>query len=161
MKTLAPAAALLVLLSSCSRAPSTSETSSVIDADAPRWPNPRLIPICFVNRNAVDQEIYIDLLNTAVREFGRAGVGFQKWRDCSEEDFRKADQDSLAQQAMDIDEVVRQAVAEHSLNPQNIEAAIRQALLPRLFELMGLDKAREAIDHVIQVTRVGLARGGQ
>ena len=52
-------------------------------------------------------------------------------------------------------------MAEHSLNPQNIEAAIRQALLPRLFELMGLDKAREAIDHVIQVTRVGLARGGQ
>lgn len=78
-----------------------------------------------------------------------------------EEDYQRADLDSLARQATDIDEVVRQAVAEHSLNPQNIEAAIRQALLPRLFELMGLDKAREAIDRVIQVTRVGLARGGQ
>lgn len=77
-----------------------------------------------------------------------------------EADFQKADQDSLVRQATDIDEVVRQAVAEHSLNPQNIEAAIRQALLPRLFEVMGLDRAREAIDRVIQVTRVGLARGG-
>lgn len=78
-----------------------------------------------------------------------------------EEGFQAADQAELVQQARDIDEVVRQAVAEHSLSPQNIESAIRQALLPRLFGLMGLDKAREAIDQVMQVTRVGLARGGQ
>lgn len=76
-----------------------------------------------------------------------------------EEAFRKADPDALIRQARDIDEVVRQAVAEHSLNPQNVEAAIRKALLPSLFGLMGLDKAKATVDEVIQVTRVGLARG--
>jgi type I restriction enzyme R subunit len=55
--------------------------------------------------------------------------------------------------------VVNQAVAENSLNPQNIEASIRKALLPKLFSLMGLDKAKEVIEQVIQVTRVDLSRG--
>lgn len=66
---------------------------------------------------------------------------------------------NLIQQAFSIEEVVNQAVAENSLNPQNIEASIRKALLPKLFSLMGLDKAKEAIEQVIQVTRVGLSRG--
>ncbi|MFT4099815.1 MAG: HsdR family type I site-specific deoxyribonuclease [Burkholderiaceae bacterium] len=74
--------------------------------------------------------------------------------------FAQTDQAAWVEQAQEIDAVVQQAVAEHSLNPQNIEAAIRKALLPKLFGLMGLDKAKEAIDQVIQVTRVGLARGG-
>lgn len=74
--------------------------------------------------------------------------------------FAQTDQATWVGQAKEIDAVVQQAVAEHSLNPQNIEAAIRKALLPKLFGLMGLDKAKEAIDQVIQVTRVGLARGG-
>ncbi len=77
-----------------------------------------------------------------------------------DEAFAQADQAVWVGQANEIDAVVQQAVAEHSLNPQNIEAAIRKALLPKLFGLMGLDKAKEAIDQVIQVTRVGLARGG-
>lgn len=58
-----------------------------------------------------------------------------------------------------IDETVRSAVAEHSISPQNIEAAIRQALLPHLFERIGLDDAKHVIDRVIQITRVGLSRG--
>lgn len=77
-----------------------------------------------------------------------------------EDAFAETDQAAWVEQAKEIDAVVRQAVAEHSLNPQNIEAAIRKALLPALFGLMGLDKAKEAIDQVIQVTRVGLVRGG-
>ncbi|ALU87263.1 type I site-specific deoxyribonuclease [Herbaspirillum rubrisubalbicans M1] len=76
-----------------------------------------------------------------------------------EDAFAQTDQAAWVGQAKEIDAVVRQAVAEHSLNPQNIEAAIRKALLPALFGLMGLDKAKEAIDQIIQVTRVGLARG--
>lgn len=71
--------------------------------------------------------------------------------------------DAAAQPYVDaafaIDAAVRDAVAENSLNPQNIEAAIRKALLPRLFELMGLDKAREVIEQVIHITRIGLSRG--
>lgn len=76
-----------------------------------------------------------------------------------EADFAAADQGGLVQEAQTIDTVVRNAVAEHSLNPQNIEAAIRQTLLPRLFALMGLDRAKSAIDQIIQVTRLGLSRG--
>ena len=37
--------------------------------------------------------------------------------------------------------------------------AIRQALLPHLFERIGLDDAKEVIERVIQITRVGLSRG--
>jgi len=78
-----------------------------------------------------------------------------------EEAFEQADHAALIQQAREIDDIVQRAVAEHSLSPQDIEAAIRKALLPRLFGVMGLDKAKEAIDQVIQVTRVGLSRGGK
>lgn len=76
-----------------------------------------------------------------------------------EDGFKALNPDILVKEAETIDAVVRQAVAEHSLNPQNIEAAIRKALLPKLFSLMGLDKAKEVIDQVIQVMRVGVAKG--
>ncbi len=76
-----------------------------------------------------------------------------------EPDYATADSSRLVSEAFGIDEVVRKAVAEHSLNPQNIEATIRQALLPRLFAVMGLDRAKHAIERVIQVTRIGLGRG--
>ncbi|WP_079434486.1 type I restriction endonuclease subunit R [Zoogloea sp. LCSB751] len=76
-----------------------------------------------------------------------------------EDSFKALNPGSLVKEAEGIDDVVKQAVAENSLNPQNIEAAIRKALLPKLFSLMGLDKAKEVIDQVIQVMRIGLARG--
>lgn len=62
--------------------------------------------------------------------------------------------------AIDIEIAVKNAVAEHSLNPQNIEAAIRKALLPRLFSFTGLDKAKAITERVVDVTRIGIARGG-
>lgn len=70
----------------------------------------------------------------------------------------KDQQQKLVDEALAIDETVKTAVAENSLNPQNIEAAIRKGLLPRLFVLFGLEKAKEVIEHVIQITRVGLSR---
>jgi type I restriction enzyme, R subunit len=63
------------------------------------------------------------------------------------------------EEAYAIDGAVRNAVAENSLNPQNIEAAIRKTLLPRLFNVMGLEKAKEVIELVIHITRIGLSRG--
>ena len=63
------------------------------------------------------------------------------------------------QAAHDMDKTVRDAVAENSLNPQNIEAAIRQALLPKLFALLGLENAKAVVEQVIQITRIGLSRG--
>lgn len=73
----------------------------------------------------------------------------------------KDQQQKLVDEALAIDVTVKTAVAENSLNPQNIEAAIRKGLLPRLFALFGLDKAKEVIEHVIQITRVGLSRERQ
>ncbi len=69
------------------------------------------------------------------------------------------DPQDLADEALVIDRVIDQAVAEQSLNPQGIEAEIRKGLLPRLFKLFGMDKTKEVIDSVIQITRVGLSRG--
>lgn len=67
-------------------------------------------------------------------------------------------ENTLIEHAFSIDELVNDAVAENSLNPQGIEAAIRKALLPKLFGVTGLDKAKEIIEEVIQVMRVGLSR---
>ena len=66
--------------------------------------------------------------------------------------------DTLIEQALTIDELVNNAVAENSLNPQSIEVAIKKALLPKLFGVTGLDKAKEIIEEVIRVMRVGLSR---
>lgn len=78
--------------------------------------------------------------------------------DDSPAELDKDQQQKLVDEALAIDETVKTAVAENSLNPQNIESAIRKGLLPRLFQLFGLDKAKEVIEHVIQITRVGLSR---
>ena len=62
-------------------------------------------------------------------------------------------------EARAIDGCVKTADAENSLNPQNIEAAIRKALLPRLFTQLGLEAAKAVIDQVVHITRLGLGRG--
>jgi len=67
--------------------------------------------------------------------------------------------DNYVGAARDIEMAVQIAVAENSLNPQNIEAAIRKALLPMLFTLIGLDAAKLVIDKIVMVTRIGLTRG--
>ncbi|OOG51664.1 HsdR family type I site-specific deoxyribonuclease [Polaromonas sp. C04] len=69
-----------------------------------------------------------------------------------------AARDTLVAQTTAIDGMVRNAVAENSLNPQNIEAAIRKGVLPMLFASLGLDDAKAVVEQVIQITRVGLSR---
>ncbi|MEO8297352.1 MAG: HsdR family type I site-specific deoxyribonuclease [Burkholderiales bacterium] len=64
----------------------------------------------------------------------------------------------LVQQSLAIDTMVKDAVAENSLNPQNIEAAIRKGLLPLLFGSLGLDNAKQVVEQVIQITRIGLSK---
>jgi type I restriction enzyme R subunit len=75
-----------------------------------------------------------------------------------EREFSVADQGRLVEEAHTIDAVVRDAVTVYSLNPQDIEAAIRRTLLPRLFPLLGMDRALQAIKLVIQVMHIGLGR---
>ena len=68
------------------------------------------------------------------------------------------DKQNFIDAAISIEKDVQIAVAENSLNPQNIEAAIRKTLLPKLFDLIGLDAAKEAIEQIVAVTRIGLSR---
>ncbi len=65
----------------------------------------------------------------------------------------------LSELATNIDTVVTNAVAENSLSPQNIETAVRKNLLPLLFKRFGLDRAKSIIDKIVEVTKLGLARG--
>ncbi len=58
--------------------------------------------------------------------------------------------------AMEIDDVVNRAIAENSINPQNIEAEIQKSLLPRLFKALGgLDLGKAVLTHIIQIVRHG------
>ena len=69
-----------------------------------------------------------------------------------------AEVQALTDLALSTDQVVDHSVAAHSLNPQSIEASITKALLPAFFKPMGMDKAKEAIEKIIHITRVGLTR---
>ncbi len=79
--------------------------------------------------------------------------------------FESADQqiqDKWIQLAFDVDALVEKSVAEHSINPQNIEAEIRKKLLPMMFSESksngyGMDQAKAIVEYVVQITRVGLA----
>ncbi len=58
--------------------------------------------------------------------------------------------------SLEIDTTVGRAIAEHSLNPQNIETETRKSLLPTLFKTMGgLEPAKEMIEYIIQIVRHG------
>lgn len=74
------------------------------------------------------------------------------------DEMNETENKSYADLALEVDEIVRNAIAENSLSPLNIESAVRKALLPKLFERVGLDQAKAAIDQIIQIVRVGLSR---
>ncbi len=57
-----------------------------------------------------------------------------------------------------MDAIVDAAIGENSLNPHDIDAAIRRGILPLLFFAVGLDRARQVADHVVHMTRAGLGR---
>jgi len=70
-------------------------------------------------------------------------------------------QDKWVKVAFEIDQAVETSVAEHSINPQNIEADIRKKLLPRMFQECkaiggGMDQAKKIVEMIVQITRVGL-----
>jgi type I restriction enzyme R subunit len=60
-----------------------------------------------------------------------------------------------------VDDIITNAIAEHSINPQNIEAEIRKNLLPLVFAECkkvgsGMDQAKAMIERIVQVVREGL-----
>lgn len=71
-------------------------------------------------------------------------------------------QDTWVKLAFSLEELVTASVAEHSINPQNIEADIRKKLLPLMFKECkaigaGMDQAKTIVEWVVQITRVGLS----
>ncbi|MBD1389257.1 type I restriction endonuclease subunit R [Neiella sp. HB171785] len=65
-------------------------------------------------------------------------------------------EDEMFAYAQQIETIVTAAVAEFSINPQEIENHIRRQLLPVLFKAVGMDKAKEIIGDTIQITRLGV-----
>lgn len=62
-----------------------------------------------------------------------------------------------------VDEIITNAIAEHSINPQNIEAEIRKKLLPLVFAECkkvgsGIDQAKAMVGRIVQVVREGIDR---
>lgn len=72
-------------------------------------------------------------------------------------DENRPAEDECFTSALLIDEIVTAAVAEFSINPQEIENQIRRKLLPVLFKSIGMDKAKVVIADIIQITRLGVA----
>src|SRR3546814_5063659 len=64
------------------------------------------------------------------------------------------EQEEFIRAVLDMETSVESAIAENSLNPANIEAAIRNALLPRLFGLTGLDKAKVITESIGELTHI-------
>ncbi len=69
------------------------------------------------------------------------------------------DDEKLIKHAHSIDEAVKTAVAEYSINPAEIENAISMKLLPMLFTDLGIENAERLIQEVLQITRLVLSRG--
>ena len=78
--------------------------------------------------------------------------------DATIETMAEGEREQLIDLALEIEAVVRDAVAENSLSPQGIEAAIRKNLLPKLFERMGLDHAKAVVEQIVQISRIERSR---
>ncbi|HAX4920246.1 TPA: type I restriction endonuclease subunit R [Escherichia coli] len=65
--------------------------------------------------------------------------------------------------AFEVDTIIVKAVAENSLNPQDIEKAVKTSLLPRLFTACreigaGMNQVNRIVETIIQILRVGLMK---
>lgn len=62
-----------------------------------------------------------------------------------------------------MDGIIVKAVAENSLNPQDIEKAVKTNLLPKLFAACreigaGMNRVNRIVETIIQILRVGLMK---
>ncbi|MET0106067.1 MAG: type I restriction endonuclease subunit R [Sedimenticola sp.] len=94
----------------------------------------------------------------ALRDNPHAGAYFGAFQTAMNDDFPSdsAAREEFVRLAQDIDGVVTDLVGEHSVNPDNLEAAIRKALLPKLFKRIGMDRAKTVLDSVMQTVRIGV-----
>lgn len=72
-------------------------------------------------------------------------------------------QDKWTKLAFEVDTIIVKAVAENSLNPQDIEKAVKTNLLPKLFAACreigaGMNQVNRIVETIIQILRVGLMK---
>lgn len=75
------------------------------------------------------------------------------------QELSREEVDDLAQLSLAIDEIVNVAVAENSLNTQNIETSVRKKLLPLLFKRLGLGSAKDVVEQIVEIVRLGVSKG--
>lgn len=66
-------------------------------------------------------------------------------------------EDECFEFALKIDEVVTALVAEYSINPAELEKQVSGQLLPDLFRVSGMEKAKLIIADIIQIIRLGVS----
>lgn len=111
------------------------------------------------------QERRLDDIPDSFKENRHAQAYYGVFKKLLPEAFRVNDeqaQKKWVDLAYEVDRTVETSVAEHSINPQNIEADIRKKLLPRMFHECkaiggGMDQAKKIVEMVVQITRVGLS----
>ncbi|NOQ51587.1 MAG: HsdR family type I site-specific deoxyribonuclease [Desulfuromonadaceae bacterium] len=86
---------------------------------------------------------------------------FKKMLPAGFQSLQEEQQQKWVDIAFTVDDLVNIAVAENSINPQNIEADIRKKLLPLIFKKCkvvgaGMDQAKGIVELVVQITRIGL-----
>ncbi|MBC7659289.1 MAG: hypothetical protein H7249_06230 [Chitinophagaceae bacterium] len=78
---------LLSILTACGdgKDESTSEAKSVVyNTAAAKWPNPRAIPVCVMNKNSVGRTLFNDIKNYVTHEYtAKTGVNFTGWESCT------------------------------------------------------------------------------
>ena len=72
-------------------------------------------------------------------------------------------QEKWTKLAFEVDSIIVKAVAENSLNPQDIEKAVKTSLLPLLFTSCreigaGMNQVNRIVETIIQILRVGLMK---
>ncbi|GAF55573.1 LOW QUALITY PROTEIN: type I restriction-modification system [Psychrobacter sp. JCM 18901] len=114
---------------------------------------------------AVKDRDVADVPNAFIDDSGKlnkhAQAYFGLFKHLFDTDFlidKELDNDKLVAYAFEIDNIVKTAVAEYSINPAEIENAISVKLLPMLFMDLGIDKAQQLIEEVLKITRLGLSR---
>lgn len=67
----------------------TTETKSVIlNGINGKWPNPRHVPVCLINRGDISDHLYNDVFPFVKQEYARqAGIGLVGFEACKNEDF--------------------------------------------------------------------------
>ncbi|WP_141732862.1 hypothetical protein [Oligoflexus tunisiensis] len=65
----------------------TSDTSSVV-LNQNKWPNPKAIPVCIINRSQVSDELFNDVKSHVTTDYAsKAGIGFTGWDNCTSADM--------------------------------------------------------------------------